>query len=800
MLLSLTTAGQAQLSAPGDGAEGEAVAASAEPVAAEPAPAQPASTELQTIAVEGAAKEEEPVEQGDAAVFSGIEEIVVTAQKREEKLQDVPISISAFTGDQLDKSGVQTLDDLAFKTPGLVFDTQLNYAIIFLRGVGTDAFIPSADMSVAPYVDGVYFPNSFGLARALGEVERVEVLKGPQGTLFGRNSTGGAINVVTKAPPDVFSMSADTSYGSFNETNNRLSIGGPVSDTLSVSASVLYNYKEEYYNSVEPSFGGEFEPSIDRGARVKALWRPSELLDVTLTGFHFESVGLGTVLMPCLEPSAAGALLGVTCPEPYDSNVNSRMGNRTNFQLVSLIAGWHPGAFDVKSISAYQQSETGAYTDFDGSSANIATFTAPYDESPLTSYTFSQELQVLSNDDSWGADFMRWIGGLYYFNSNVGYDAIHVGVLGLDTGLGGLATGQLAGTSLLNVFAPLLPGEEFLAADIKVTGELFTDAYAGFAQVTFMPWDPIEITLGGRYQYEERTVSNSNLKTSITVLTREIAPTLVPYADQSRKEDRFSPKVSLAYKPAKDVMFYASWQRAYKSGSFNILNITQPPTTIRPETVTTTEIGAKTRLFGGYVQLNGAVFNNEIKDLQSQFLSLLSGGITQFQNAPKAYTRGAEADLQWLVTDGLTFSLAATYLKSEYESFPNANGYNELGLFTGGVDNTGNDIVRNPEWTVASGLNYSADVGNDGRVEAGVDYYYNGGYFFDAQNTIEQNPYSLVNARVAYLYKPWNVTVALTGANLLEEKYLIFAYQQDFASAGKFAPPRTYAIRLHWDF
>lgn len=778
----------------------QTVAADGDAAAVEPAPPSGSAAEdLDTIPVDvsGAPESIEASEEPQAV---GIEEVVVTAQKREERLLDVPISISAFSGEQLDNAGVKQLSDLAFKTPGLVFDTQLNYAIIFIRGVGTDAFVPSADMSVAPYVDGVYFPNSFGLARAVGEVERVEVLKGPQGTLFGRNATAGAISVVTKKPSKYFTMSADTSYGSDHETNNRLSISGPIGgDKLSGTLSLLYNYKDEYYEFTEPSYPGEPQSSIERGGRLKLFWEPSEWLDLTLSGFMFNSLGIGTTLMTCLEPTGLGVVLNMSCEQGRKTNVNAYQANWADMDVVSLTGGLHFDGLDIKSISAYQTSATSAFNDYDGSSSNIATFTAPPPDALMTK-AFTQEIQFLSTPDSFGAEYMKWVAGLYYINSSLSYDGINIGLLGTDNGLAGLASGDLLGIPL-DFLEPILDplGPDLLSLALKITGALDTDAYAGFTQVTFMPMDWLDVTLGGRWQHEERTVFNSALKLNLTVLGQTLEPSLLPWPDDTREEDTFSPKVSVAVKPSRDSMIYASWQRAHKSGSFNVLNITQPPTTIRPETVTTTELGAKTMLFGKKVQINAAVFNNDIEDLQSQFLSLLSGGVVQFQNAPKAHSRGGEFDLQWAAAPGLLLNAAATYLESEYDEFPDANGFNEAGIFTSGLDNTGNEIVRNPKWTASAGLGYEIALGR-GIADFGADYYYNGGYWFDAQNTLVQPSYSLLNLRIGYLYEPWNLKISLAGTNVTDADYYILQYQSDFAEAGKMAMGRGYAVKLHWEF
>jgi len=275
-----------------------------------PAAAAPAPAPLESIPVPVAA---EPVPAATQPVKSGprVEEIVVTAQKREENMQNVPIAIAAFSASALENGGVTNISDLAKKTPGLNYDTFANYAIIYVRGVGTDAFVPSADLSVATYVDGVYFPFSFGLARALGDVERVEVLKGPQGTLFGRNATGGAINIVTKDPnPNQWTGSLSSTIARFNEYDNRISFGGPLLSDLSVSGGLVYNRKDDYYKSISTQYS-KLMPYRDLGGTLKLKWTPSEYFDAKLGGFYLASQGVGTTLLASIAPSPLGTALGV---------------------------------------------------------------------------------------------------------------------------------------------------------------------------------------------------------------------------------------------------------------------------------------------------------------------------------------------------------------------------------------------------------------------------------------------------------------------------------------------------------
>jgi iron complex outermembrane receptor protein len=247
-------------------------------------------------------------------------------------------------------------------------------------------------------------------------------------------------------------------------------------------------------------------------------------------------------------------------------------------------------------------------------------------------------------------------------------------------------------------------------------------------------------------------------------------------------------------------MTYFSWSKGFKSGTYNILNITEPGDEVASEEVTTYELGVKSTFLDGRVRANGAVFRNEIQDLQSQFISLLSGGTTNLDNAGEASIEGFELDVVAGLLRDLYLNVGTTYLDGVYDDFRNASGFDpETGLFTTSVDNTGNTIVRTPEWTVNAGLVYSLDLWR-GVLEAGSDVYSNSGYFFDTQNLTEQPSYHVVNARLGYLYSPWNLRVTGFGNNVNGADYYLTKFVQDFGVTGKLSSTPTYGVRIDWQF
>ena len=720
----------------------------------------------------------------------------------------MPIAISAFTGNKLDASGITNVSDLPRLTPSLSYETFANYAIIFIRGVGTDAFVPSVDLSVATYIDGVYFPFSFGLARTLGDVERVEVLKGPQGTLFGHNATGGAISIVTRDPTaGQWTGSIKATVGNYDEYDSRLFISGPLTSSLSMSAGILYNWKRDYYHFIQPSPWTQVEPYRDFGGNLKLKWAPNDYFDAKLWALYLASQGAGTVLLTNIQPSPLGTAAGVTKAPDYEANDNIFPFAKTGTGVGSLTVGVHPGTFDIKSISAYQRETENLDADFDGSSANLISFGNPDQKANIQrGNVFTEELQVLSNDNSPWAEHLKWIFGLYYLKSANGYNHLNFAVANLQDGLTGLGEGTLPVGSGLNtlisditkVVGPV--ADPLLATNLFVIGHLRTRSESAYTQLAYTPINWVDITLGGRIERDARTVYDSALGIQATSLNVPVSSALLSYAPQSLAHVTFSPKVVLDFKPIDGVLLYTSWQRAYQSASFNIVNLTEAPTTIQSESVTTEEAGAKTQFFDRSVQLNAAYFQNHFRHLQSQFLSLLSGGIIQFQSVPLAHNSGFEVDAEWVIVPGLQLTAGASHLISRYDSFDNALGFNQqTGLFNSTNTYTGNRIVQNPSFTATSSLQYSRDVWR-GNATLGVDYYFNSGFFYDPGNTISQNSYYLLGAHGSYLYQPANIELSLYGQNLTNEKYYLTKLQDDTGVFAKLASPRTYGVRLSWSF
>lgn len=736
-----------------------------------------------------------------------VEEIIVTAQKREENLRDVPISVAAFSGAALDARGIVEPKDLQRITPGLTESEQAGFAVTFLRGVGSDAYL-MADPSVNLYIDGVYFPFAHGLGQALGALQRVEVEKGPQGTLFGRNAIGGAINVITKDPGGDPETTVQASYARYDQMNTRVYANVPITDDLAFSISGLYNTENSYYDGTVSGGAQPLPKEIEEGARFKVKWKPFDNTDLLAAAFIVHQQGERTMFAPndkpfplfqeVIKPQTGYNNVSVDAPSYFTQDAHVIYG-----QVHS-----HFDWFDVKALASRQNAATPSEYDFDGSPTPLATF----DAHRLYANSDSAEFQIISNDTSWGSNWLKWIGGFYYFSGVQGFDPVFLNVAGTD-----LASGTLFGVNLTQTPAlgglvtqalKLLDGLPLPipSGSVRLEGVLGTKSYAGYLQTTVKFTDWIGLTLGGRYTDETRSIVKSN--SQLQTVSGGPVQLLDFDTGQSATLKKFSPKISLDAHPFDDAtLLYASWQEATKSGTYNVINIYQPAQYVPPETLRAIELGVKTQLFDGAVQLNAAAFNYQDTNLQVQVISLLNGGAVSFESARGARIRGADFDtvVQILpnLVDGLVFTGSAAYLNAVYTSFYNGSGFDpSTGIFQhAAYDFTGHPIAHTPTFSGNFGLSKTFNIG-PGSLELASDIYLSSHYWFFPQDTdySRQNSYHLVNAHISYLYDPWKTRITVFGENLTETRYSVGQFLADFGRLDYLNRPISAGVRLNWSF
>ena len=739
-----------------------------------------------------------------------VEEIVVTAQKREENLQDVPISVSAFSAEMLDAKGVDNPADLQKTTPGLTYTTAVGFSLIYLRGVGSDAFL-MADPSVALYIDGVYFPFAQGLAQSFGALERIEVLKGPQGTLFGRNAVGGAINIITKAPSSEHELSVQTSYADYDQLRLRAHTNIPVTDEFAFSVSAFYNSEDTYYEG-STSDGVALPQDTGKGARVKARWVPAENLDLTLSAFRLNQSGAGSLFTPNIAPSQLFRTI-IQPQQGFDADLSYPVLSNLNNTVFYAEVNANFAPFDVKLLASDQDIQTAYSYDYDGSDVPIAGFDAEKQYARVK----SAELQLLSNPSSWGADWLNWIGGVYCFTGKQGFDPVNFALVDFDLAGGSLAGAQVPRVltdALISVLGPLdvVPN---LRLPLKAL--LGTDSIAAFAQATATVTDWFSVTIGARYQVEDRSVLKSS--SHVETLSGDFLPVPLcdgvnggdltgcfdPNFDLDRRTKSFKPKVSFDFRPIDDVLVYLSYQQALKSSTFNAVTLYDAPEFVKPEELDAYEVGVKSKLFDGLMTVNAAAFQYDIENAQVQFVSVVQGGAVSFENAGKTRIRGIDFDTLVLILpdsiDDLVLTASGAFLDGEYTDYRNARGYDEVtGLAFQNGDFSGNETVRTPKFSGVLGLSKTFQFGS-GALELATDAYYNKGFYFSPQNSEAslQDAYTLLNARISYLYAPWQLRVTVFGSNLTDKRYQAGQFATDFGTNAYLGAPVSYGVRLNWD-
>ncbi|NKI16071.1 TonB-dependent receptor [Spongiibacter sp. KMU-166] len=735
-----------------------------------------------------------------------LEEVVVTAQKREEKAQDIPLAIQAFSADKLDAFGIESAQQLEKITPGLTITNAVGFNVAYLRGVGTDAFLPGADPSVPFYLDGVALLGAQGSTDTLGRVLRVEVLKGPQGTLFGRNATGGAINIITPDPGVELELDVKLEKADYDEKNVLLYASVPLADTFAVSLSYFDTGRDNYYVN-------EVGPIIDvysKGGRAKARWDISEDIALTFAASIQEGSNNGGLAFE--NTRVAPVFAGTIKQDPKaDRRVrfDTMAGAQSEAELMSLILDWRTDFADIKVIVSDQEvAAPFVRADFDKSEDPIVNIESIVQES----FQKTAELQILSNADSPLSQYMEWVAGLYYIESSGGFNPIAFDIAPniLDV-LGVPASQQLGG--VLNLVTTSL-GQQGLSDGARVLayGVLDSEAYSAYTQATVFIGTDIDLTIGLRHQEEKRNLLNAKAEFegedgNNTLIREDNPPEL--------SSTQFSPKVALQWRPmGDDNQIYASWSRAFKSPTYNTVNLIDEPERVDEEQVDSYELGFKSQWFDGGLTLNGALFHIVQENLLTGFVALASGGVVNYDNAGNSEISGAELDFLWTPmpewNPGLVLFGAATYLDSEYTKYEEGRGYDEetgLAFGNGGTfplparDFTGNDIVRTPELTYTFGFNQSIPLG-EGALELGADIYYNDGFYFLPQNSdlYARESYSLINARVSYFYDPWGLQLTVFGENVTDEVYNEVVFVDDFGRNQVLNSPRIVGARLNWTY
>jgi iron complex outermembrane receptor protein len=688
-----------------------------------------------------------------------LEEIVVTAQRRESNLQSVPAAVSALTADAIQSAGIVRIDNLANSVPNVYIDTgaSLRATVIAVRGISSNPNNPGVDPAVGVFVDGVYQGRPTTMNSALYDLDRVEFLRGPQGALYGKNTIAGAINFITKLPSAEPSGEFRLGYGNYDQQQAYAAVSGPLgSERLTARLSGSYQQRDGYLDNT--ATGTDLDDADEVGGRLALALAATDTLDLVLradTARNRTASGASEVFLN-------GAFTGAPFADadPYDRRVaNDRDAQGDRDQSgVSLQADWDTALGRITSITAYRQFDWENMNDNDFSVLNMLSSGISEDYGQ-----FSQELRLVSK----GGTKLDYVVGLYYEDQSL--DTVSTAIVGPDLG----------------IYPDEVAGEIF--GDVESTG------WAAYAQGTWRFSDRWSLSAGLRYSDEQKDVTHSQVGDPFQILL----PTY-PQQKLSRDDSQTSPSVSVNWQPNETMLAYVSYAQGFKAGGFNVFSIT-PTDEARydPELVDSYEIGLKSTLLDGAARLNIALFTLTYDDLQVNQLVLV-GGVPQYQtsNAASAESKGAEVELLWQATEGLQLSAAYGYTDASFDSFKNAT--------QDGDDYSGNVLPLAAENTLNAAVQYAAPVFGDfvfrGRLEAN----WRDDVFFDPSNDplATQDSFTTVDARIA-LEAGAGWSIGLWGRNLTDEDYALVR------SAGVIVPgqythqlaaPRTYGIEVGYEF
>ncbi|MGV3482588.1 MAG: TonB-dependent receptor [Sphingobium sp.] len=720
------------------------------------------------------------------AADESIGDIVVTARRREESLQKVPVSITAFTAADLQSRQVDNVSQIAQSTPNLVFNSSApisgsnTAASIYIRGIGQSDFTLVTDPGVGLYLDGVYIARSVGGVLDLVDVQRVEVLRGPQGTLFGKNTIGGAINITSKPPGDTQGGSIEAKTGSRNRVDVKGVLDLPISDTLGVRISAATLNQDGYVRNQGGPRLGDVNALI---GRLALRWKPTDRLTIDLAADvtrRREQAQAQKLLdfNPNAGAPTFGPFNGVIAPAlglpQYDARFTQGGPYRTfqgdnpnaishlDLWGVSGTAEYDLGGLTVKSITAFSKFDSQFGRDTDNSPYTIV---ETYDD--ISQQQFSQEIQLFGSALD---DRLDWLLGGYYFTEK--------------------------GDNLNNVYTSVIL--------IKSGGAVKNDSLAGFAHLSFKATDKLRLTAGARY-----TDKTKRFTPDQQVLFYDYTQALfggagftngqriLPQVQSRRKFDNFSVLLGADYQWTDRLMTYVSFSQGFKSGGFNqrVFPPRAVPGSFEPEKADVFEAGLKTSNAAGTVRFDLAGFYTRYQDIQVRILDVIAPGTG---NAAAGRVYGAEAELTLKPVSPLTLQFSAGYLDTGYTRF-DINFDPSQGI------TKDNRFVNSPRWSLAASASYVIPLGDFGDLTLRGDWAYRSKTYNDAANSenIAQPGFSLFNAGIVLdtADKAWQVAAGVK--NIADKRYLLtgnnefggFGYVE-----GVYARPREWSLSVRRSF
>jgi len=698
---------------------------------------------LAGVAASGAARSQDARPGASSAL---IEEVTVTARKREELVQDVPLSVSAFNSDQIEALKVRDLEDLAVSLPNVALDdigTVPGTANFSIRGIGINSSIPSIDPTVGIFVDGVYMGNNLGVILDTFDLENIQVLRGPQGTLFGRNVTGGAVLVTTKKPSDEFELSikgaVDGNPDGSGGLNSYLmgSVGGPLTDTLAAKISVYNNTDDGWYeNEFDGADFGEVDTTLIRPVLV---WTPTDALEMVFRYEYTESDGQG--------PAAQSHTNGLGLPgnpvsfdrDSHGLSIDERGVADYEVNFLSWETNWDVGNGTLTNIFGWRDSDLFNRSDIDAQP--IPMFHALI---KTKSEQFSDELRYTG---SW--DKFDLTTGVYYLTNDIQYSERR----------------ELLGALLIGTPRE---GEPFLTQDGG--GDYQVETTAVFGEMDYRLTDALSLIAGLRFTHEKKEVDIASLPRNVNSPCDVTAGTCPYDFSDDESWDAVSGRLGFKYDTSDESMIYATISRGQRSGGYNLRNTALDTVNFGPgpfdeEVVDNLEVGYKSELGRG--RFNAAAFYTMIDDMQREvnLTSATSGVVQVIRNTADANILGLELDGTFALGESTVVLASLGWIDAEYDTV--RFDLNGDGVVSAADEDL--ELPRAAEWTYSIGLTHDIDIGTWGYLTSRINYAYRDDSFYTDNNLGYILDQEILDVGLDFHSAGGSWVVSLYGKNLLDD-------------------------------
>lgn len=741
------------------------------------AQAAPETDPSAATAADAPAEESAPAPPGATAAISAeatgapVGDIVVVAPARAQALQDIPISMTSVTAKALQAMGVDSIEDLALTTPSLTVSGRVGNFTPVIRGVGTSTNNGGTESAVAVYIDGAYIPSIAGMKFTFNNIERIDVLKGPQGTLYGRNATGGVLDIVTREPTAKPTLIAGLRYDDYQTAEQSIygSIG--LLQNLNGDLAVFHSDQARGYGRNQVS-GRETYDGDETGLRSSLLWTPSTQTRLRLS-MDYINVDSTQGVQRQVQGGARTLDGQGALADFYDTNSDVDPFYRVEGRGLALRLNHAFADLQLLGVSAFRDGRSNIYIDPDASPIPIVDVDIREDNR-----SFSQTLQL----QPLRAGPLSWIAGLSYFDYDVGYALQSTGI----------ATTQNGGRQI-------------------VLGSMDLESYAAFAETTLALRADTHLTLGLRYTDEERRYVGGISRPNLEDPDARYIPGTAPDRESTQEPTW---RVSLDHRFDPRLLGYASYNRGFSSAMFAMVDPDAAP--IPTEVIDAYELGIKSDLLQSRLQVNAAVFWYEYENQQVRTFAL--GGLSRLGSVPESRLRGAEVELSWAASSQLQLNAGLTLLDTEYTDFPNGdiseprpapgggNFYCASGqqVPSGSCPETvlpefaartteGNEMQRAPDYTATLGARYAWVIAS-GEIGLSASAAHNDGFYWAVDNRAEQDAYTLVNAQLDWTSTSRRYRVYVFGKNLWDEEYSQATTSDTFGDIVTAAPPRTFGL------